>query len=251
MKHLKRKICSVCGNIISRYKCAYCKTDHQYEYNNLLDYNWLPPTKKLFSESKYSSWIERMGLHYSIIRAEIMEQDKRIIDLGCGPNEFIRLVKREFPDKDAVGYDFIPKSKDVVKIDFEKEKLPFGANGIDLIFISHVLEHVDNFHSVMYEIFRVAKKIVIVLPNDLNIFRYIRAILGKSMGGNTGLPLVPVKDRHKWIYSVQQADNLMGYCAHLYNKKYKVIYFTHKRSNKLLVKLNKNLFANEIMYIYY
>ena len=113
------------------------------------------------------------------------------------------------------------------------------------------MEHLDNLHFVVNETFRTAKKVIIVLPNSLNIFTFLKVMFGKNLGGNEGLPLITINDRHKWIYNVNQVDNFMGYYAYLYKKKYKTFYFTHAKACNLLTRINKNLFSNEMMYIFY
>lgn len=245
------KICNICGYEVKGKKCTLCKTEFGSNYSELPDLELTRPELITFLKRNSKNWIERIEQHYEILKHEIDSNTKKVVDLGCGPNIFVKLIKQYHKGIEAYGYDFIPKAKDVRQLDFEHEKLPVENDDIDIIFLSHVLEHVDNLHFILDEVFRAAKKIILAFPNDYNIFRFIRGALGKDLGGNMGLPLIQIQDRHKWIYTVEQLDRLMGYYAYKFNKKYKRIYFAHRKANTLLVKLNKNLFASEIMYIHY
>jgi ubiquinone/menaquinone biosynthesis C-methylase UbiE len=73
------------------------------------------------------------------------QRELRLIDLGCGK-------KKQVPW--AVGVDGHPYEGVDVVADLEKT-LPFGDGEIDVVFASHVLEHVRDLFGLMNEIHRI------------------------------------------------------------------------------------------------
>ncbi len=73
--------------------------------------------------------------------------NKRILNLGCG--------------NDTYGTDFVdlyPKRKEVKKVDFDNEDLPYRNSTFDEIYSSFVFEHLKNPFHTLQEIYRVLKK---------------------------------------------------------------------------------------------
>ena len=82
------------------------------------------------------------------------------LDLGCGPRKagegFIGIDRLPFPGVD-------------IRLDFERDKLPYSNHSVDYIRAVHVLEHIQNFVPFLNEIWRVLKPDAIfdiVVPND-------------------------------------------------------------------------------------
>lgn len=98
-----------------------------------------------------------------------------------------------------------------LKLDLEKQRLPFQDNYFDCVLCLDTLEHLDNIHEVFDELCRVTSKYLIVsLPNPWASF------IGMLWGGYNkknqdlpmkfyNLPVTPPKDRHKWFYGVHEA----------------------------------------------
>jgi len=69
-----------------------------------------------------------------------------------------------------------------------------------------VLEHLENLHAVFDEFVRVARRhAVITLPNCWNSARQ-RLRRGKGSIAHYGLPLDPPADRHRWFFSLEEAE---------------------------------------------
>ena len=74
------------------------------------------------------------------------------LNLGCG-----RQIKEGWINVD------IQKGKGVDKsFDFNKFPYPFKTNTFDYVLIDNVLEHLDNIHKVMNELWRICKKGAII-----------------------------------------------------------------------------------------
>jgi len=239
------KICEFCGQVGQEKECPYCST----KYGSLI-FGYKAPDKKFKRKILYGDWLEKIDAFLPYISQAMDSDTRQFVDLGCGPNHLVKRIRQNYPWVDAVGYDRRVLEDNTVAWDFEKEKLPFENQNIDVICLSHVLEHVENFHFILDEAFRVGKKIIVILPNCINAFSLTKAFFGRNMGVLLGLPPVKPQDRHKWFFSVKQADQLMGYYAAKFNKKYAIYYFSHPRAPNILNRLNANLFSKEVMYIF-
>ena len=104
-----------------------------------------------------------------------------------------------------------------LKIDLEKQPLPYEDNSFDVVLCTDVLEHLDNIYEVFDELCRVSKKYVIIsLPNphsvfwsylkygDYNEYQHLKFY---------GLPAEKPEDRHKWFFSTEEAKRFIQYRA--------------------------------------
>ena len=97
----------------------------------------------------------------------------KVLDVGCGEGRHIFGILNEFEDVYCYGLDQDIPSLDKCKegLEFFKEldlngtvfqqgsiyQLPFKENFFDLIICSEVLEHLDDYHAAIDEIYRVLK----------------------------------------------------------------------------------------------
>ena len=104
-----------------------------------------------------------------------------------------------------------------IKVNLEKEKIPFEDNFFDCVLCNDVLEHLDNIHVVFDELCRVSSKWVIIsLPNAWQDFY---SMLNNGYYAEDrpmkfyNLPLEPPEDRHKWFFSAEEAEKFIAYRA--------------------------------------
>ncbi len=123
-----------------------------------------------------------------------------VLDVGCDQAVLRRMLQ---PDS----YTGVGTSEEAdVKIDLEREgRLPFEDTSWDTVLCLDTLEHLNNLHDFCSELFRVARKYVIIsLPN---CWSQARRSIGKGSGAiwQYGLPLAKPIDRHKWFFNTEEA----------------------------------------------
>ena len=103
-------------------------------------------------------------------------KDKKVLDMGCGGGVYLEKFSR-----DSVGIDAsIPNLKKLemrglhgVNADLNKI-LPFEPQSFDVVFCSHLLEHVDSPVSLIRESYRILKDngiIIIAVPLEKSLTR--------------------------------------------------------------------------------
>ncbi len=144
---------------------------------------------------------ERAAFIVKVFSKEI-EVSKSIIDVGCDFNNLKHIIGQK-----VTGVDLYGKSD--FKIDFEKEKLSrFKDNEFDMTVCTEVLEHLENFHEMIDELFRVSNKYVLIsLPNCADFFTRINILLTGNVGKFYGLPHEKPEDRHRWFFSHVNLEN--------------------------------------------
>ena len=139
---------------------------------------------------------EQRAAFITEIFSKEIEESKSILDVGCDFNNLKNIVGQKVTGVDLYGEpDF--------KIDFEKEKLSqFKDREFDMIVCTEVLEHLENFHEMVDEIFRVSNKYVLIsLPNCADFFTRIYILSTGNIGKFYGLPQKKPEDRHRWFFS--------------------------------------------------
>ncbi|MSR05472.1 MAG: class I SAM-dependent methyltransferase [Gemmatimonadetes bacterium] len=93
--------------------------------------------------------------------------------------------------------------------DIEGKPLPFGDGQFDTVLCMDVLEHIDESHLLLDELFRVARRAVIVsLPNNWPGFLW-SIVLGRNITHRSGYGLdaqaKPPGQRHKHFFNFEEA----------------------------------------------
>jgi len=100
-----------------------------------------------------------------------------VLDIGSGDGNLLNTINEQFPNTTLSACDytdsFIKTENCNFKIvDLNAGHLPFPDNAFDLVTITEVVEHLENYHVIIREIYRVLKKngqIIITTPNILNM----------------------------------------------------------------------------------
>ena len=176
---------------------------------------------------------------------------KLLIDVGCGPNILRDVARSKYPNLEVLGYDqyILDGARSIRTVDLENAKLPYANAEVDVAVCSHVLEHVDNAHSLTDELCRVAKNVIILLPNSILWTTLAKVVLRRSLLPMVGLPLEKPLDRHRWIYTVDEATRWMRHVAGKWNRNLDVLYRTDWRLPTVMARVNPDLFVLEMSYV--
>jgi SAM-dependent methyltransferase len=139
--------------------------------------------------SMCADWIDREYGNYTLL------------DVGCRTMDLKPLLQRYVSYS---GTDFVA-GPEVFECDLEKP-LPFEDNAFDIVTALDVLEHLNDPHSALRELFRVARSAVFIsLPNMYYISFRKNFLLGRGISGKYVFSPDPVKDRHRWVLSYGEA----------------------------------------------
>lgn len=137
-----------------------------------------------------------------------------------------------------------------------EEGLPFDDNSFDIITALDVLEHLDDPHSLLPEMLRVARKSVIIsLPNMHYVSFRLNFLSGRGISGKYAFPPHPVLDRHRWVLSYDEAIQFIEQNSSGYDVEHEMILIPRGRTKmfsepigKCLAKFWPNLFAYGVLF---
>ena len=144
---------------------------------------------------------ESAGKFASMVQAFPNIWSGSILDIGCRS----RQLKAALPKETAeyLGVDLYPPADVVGNLG---TGLPFDAASSDTVVALDVLEHTDDIYKSFAELCRVARShVLIALPNQYEISARKRFFFGQPISGKYGLPADPPNDRHRWLFSFQEA----------------------------------------------
>jgi hypothetical protein len=88
--------------------------------------------------------------------------------------------------------------------------LPVRERTFDTVVALDVLEHADDIHRAFGELCRVsASHVLVTLPNAFEASARMRYLLGRAPSGKYGLPAEPPADRHRWLFSLDDARRFL------------------------------------------
>jgi hypothetical protein len=132
--------------------------------------------------------------------------DGVVLDVGCRGREL-----RQALEGRPVHYLGLDLSLPADIIADLNEGIPLADAEADLVVALDVLEHVDAIYGAFAELCRVARRhIVIALPNAFVVNLRWRQLRGR-VGAKYGLPKEPPSDRHRWLFSLNDAR---AFCRH-------------------------------------
>jgi hypothetical protein len=154
---------------------------------------------------------DEIGKFQGVIQAFPEIWKYSVLDVGCRSGN----LKQVLPDN-KIQYWGVDLHQPADVIGSLEDGLPFRNQEFYSVVALDVLEHTDNIYGAFGELCRIAQKyVVITFPNAYEIQVRFRFLFGKNIGGKYGLPLKPPHDRHRWIFSFDEARN-----------------FTHSRASK-------------------
>lgn len=138
----------------------------------------------------------------------------KVLDVGCRTGEFSKVLSTQRPGKIVyVGIDLQAPASALANLE---KGLPFPNRTFEVAVALDVLEHTDNIHMAFAELCRVTRSyVLILLPNAFEITSRLKFVQGKRLSSKYGLPLSPPMDRHRWLFSF---DDARAFTHHLTSK---------------------------------
>jgi hypothetical protein len=155
-------------------------------------------------ESVYVSFPSRESRSRFVCSRFAKYLSESVLDVGC----FDAPLRDLLSPARYIGVD-VAGNPDIT-IDLERiRRLPFDDSVFQSVLCIDVLEHLDNLSVIFDELVRVSKQYIIVsLPN---CWCDARQPIGRGKGhiGHYGLPLQSPQDRHKWFFSLTEAEQFL------------------------------------------
>lgn len=148
--------------------------------------------------AKYNSREER-----NRFASQLLQKHDKILNIGGGGKR--HLEKFLSHNHKVFEIDITGDADLLLNLD-QTENLPFEDKSFDAVCAFDVLEHLENFHLINEEIYRIAKKLILIsLPNSAaEITKAIKNITEHDENERGvyskyyGLPLTKPEDRHRW-----------------------------------------------------
>ncbi len=183
---------------------------------------------------KFTDFTDRKGRAAFIAKAFAAElaASASVLDVGSDVNTLKQLVGPKVTGIDLYG-------EPDIRVDFEQDQLTrFKDREFEMVVCTEVLEHLDNFHDMARECFRVSDRYVLIsLPNSLSLFTKWNIVFHGTAGKFYGLPLEKPDDRHRWFFGYQDVDRFFARWAPAWGfaatKKFLTINFSDSWRGKL------------------
>ena len=118
--------------------------------------------------------------HFELLRRliELHGKELELVDVGCGPGNFLRHLRRNSPGLKLLGLDLIENRNedgiDYLQMDFLKEDLENSAVGreFDVVVTMHTIEHIEDGPDFIARLRKICKPgglIIITTPNERSI----------------------------------------------------------------------------------
>ena len=155
---------------------------------------------------------------------------RKVLDVGCGDCYLKEFVKNGYTGVDKYGNPDI--KQDI------SNGLPFNNQSFDTVAGFDVLEHIDDIHFSFDELCRVSKKYVIItLPNMYEWRFRILFLFGKPLNGKYEFSAEAPLDRHRWVFSLEQAKCFLKQRAKKNNFEISDEVFCYYKYNRILPKI--------------
>lgn len=191
--------------------------------------------------------LELLGFNKKMVLDNFKE--KSVLDIGCGDGFLLKKLLEKNKNIKALGLDISPVAVEKAKengvecvLSDITEKLPFGDNSFESVFLLDVLEHLFQPEPVLQEAVRVASSYVYIsVPNFVSLPARIQVLLGRVPENNT------LRKGHIFWTTRKVLHALIKKCGLEIEKEVTTTFWENKpvwgQIMKLLVKIRPELFT--------
>lgn len=183
---------------------------------------------------------------FSII-SEWIEQDYKVLDLGCGDGGLLNFLKKE---KNITGYGIekddenwlksLKNGINVIQMDLETGLSGFEKNSFDIVILSKTIQSMHNIEIILDEMLRVGKEIIVTFPN-FGYWRNRFQMISGSMPISKELPYAWFNTPNIHLCTIDDFDQ---FCQ---KKRFKVLDKLILTNNKA-IQFMPNLFGALVLY---
>lgn len=146
----------------------------------------------IVEERRYEPRLERHQL--VLDRLTTRHDVDSLLDIAAGHGEFLERFERERPDVDTYTVDMDRELLAVTEentaagcVRGDAQRLPFGADSVDVVTAIGIIEHVENPTQFLREVRRICRtRAVFVTPNIGRPNRLVAAMLGRDVDEFSG-----------------------------------------------------------------
>ena len=242
-------------NLNMKSTTSYCMPIDDDIYHRVLQSDLIKIFEEHHDKKINPHYIDRAGRNRFAADQLQSTPIDRILNLGGGGRRHLKesLTKSvtEVYEIDIQGDCDMEVNLDTLKV------LPFADQSFDVVCAFDVLEHLENFHLLNDEMFRIAKDYVLIsLPNSATdlFFDVLRNRTQKAPDMDRGvfskfygLPIMPPSDRHRWWISFHDVIRFYYYFSLKNNATLE--FWTLKPNFKKW--LFKSIFGSHIYHAYF
>ena len=166
---------------------------------------------------------------YSKTLARInLQEDSKVLDLGCGTGELLKILEDLFPSSELTGIDLTEEMLAIAKQKLSSRvelllgsvtNLPFDSESFDWVIMSNIIGHLSDKKTALLEAYRVLKNPGRIVITDwtrdfqsMNLVHFYTKLINYS--------------QYRSLKTVE-LENLLDECGfnHLYTERYKINWF--------------------------
>ena len=194
-----------------------------------------------------------MNLNYKVV-CDLIEENSRVLDLGCGEGNLLEILKKEKNVK-GLGVEInhestlaaLEKGLSVVQGDIDKGLDEFQDNSYDYAILNQTLQSTKYPEALIYEMLRVAKKCIVSFPNfaywRVRFYLFFKGKMPKSKQ----LPYEWYNTPNIHLLTI---SDFFEFCKKRNIKIQKSVYLTREKSRSgFLIKHIANFFSQEVVFV--
>jgi SAM-dependent methyltransferase len=123
-----------------------------------------------FIENIHGDYVSsRRGRRLSDHLVELVPQNARVLDVGCGDGFLASLLIQRRPDIDLRGIDKLVRDRTYIPVKaFDGQVIPYSDASFDVVMFVDVLHHTENPMGLLREAIRVARRVILIKDHTLN-----------------------------------------------------------------------------------